>query len=79
MRCISYHRVSTNDQDPQLAREELRSAAARLGMELVEEIEETGSGARNAASRFAALCLRIRPDDDSQLIALYSQLSVETA
>ncbi len=46
MRCLTYHRCSTNDQDPQLAREELRAAASRLG-ELVEEIEETGSGARN--------------------------------
>src|SRR5712692_2913228 len=47
MKCATYHRVSTTDQNPTLAREELRSAAGRLGMELVEEIEETGSGARN--------------------------------
>jgi len=47
MRCLTYHRVSTTDQNPTLAREELRSAASRFGMELVEEIEETGSGARN--------------------------------
>jgi DNA invertase Pin-like site-specific DNA recombinase len=47
MKCATYHRVSTTDQNPTLAREELRSAATRLGMELVEEIEETGSGARN--------------------------------
>src|SRR5712692_2565892 len=47
MRCLTYHRVSTTDQNPTLAREELRAAAARLGMELAEEIEEAGSGARN--------------------------------
>jgi len=47
MKCATYHRVSTTDQNPTLAREELRSAASRLGMELIEEIEETGSGARN--------------------------------
>ncbi len=29
LRCATYHRVSTTDQDPALAREELRSAAAR--------------------------------------------------
>jgi DNA invertase Pin-like site-specific DNA recombinase len=42
-----YHRVSTLDQDPTLAREELRSAAAARGMEVVLDVEETGSGARN--------------------------------
>jgi len=47
MRCLTYHRVSTTDQNPALAGEELRAAAARLRMDLVEVIEETGSGARN--------------------------------
>lgn len=42
-----YHRVSTMDQNPALAREELRAAAARLGGEVVMLIEEKGSGARN--------------------------------
>jgi DNA invertase Pin-like site-specific DNA recombinase len=45
-RIASYHRVSTLDQNPKLARTELRAAAARLG-ELVMEVEEVGSGARN--------------------------------
>jgi DNA invertase Pin-like site-specific DNA recombinase len=47
LRAAVYHRVSTLDQNPALARDELRTAAARLGAELVLDIEETGSGARN--------------------------------
>jgi putative DNA-invertase from lambdoid prophage Rac len=39
--------VSTIDQHPENAREELRRAVALRGLELVEEIEETGSGAKN--------------------------------
>src|SRR5690242_9886511 len=42
-----YHRVSTLGQDPTLARDELHAAAARLGGEVVLDLEETGSGARN--------------------------------
>lgn len=42
-----YHRCSTLDQDPELARHELRAAAAARGLNVVMEIEETGSGARN--------------------------------
>lgn len=47
-RAATYHRVSTVDQDPTLAREQLRQAAARLELELLpeREIEETGSGAK---------------------------------
>jgi len=45
-RIASYHRVSTLDQNPKLARTELRQAAGRLG-KLVMEVEEVGSGARN--------------------------------
>jgi putative DNA-invertase from lambdoid prophage Rac len=44
---VTYHRVSTIDQDPALARDELRGAAAALRLRLVGEVEETGSGARN--------------------------------
>lgn len=44
---VTYHRVSTADQRPELARDELRAAAAARGLEVLEEIEETGSGARN--------------------------------
>lgn len=47
LRVATYHRVSTFDQDPALARGELSVAAARLGGEVVLAIEETGSGARN--------------------------------
>lgn len=45
--CALYHRVSTADQDSELARDELREAAARLGYEVALEVEETGSGAQN--------------------------------
>lgn len=45
-RIATYHRVSTLDQNPRLARQELRQAASRLG-KLVMEVEEVGSGARN--------------------------------
>ena len=47
MKIATYHRVSTLNQNPTLAREELRSSAARLGGEIALAIEETGSGARN--------------------------------
>jgi DNA invertase Pin-like site-specific DNA recombinase len=46
MKIATYHRCSTLDQDPALARDELRAAAARLGT-IALQIEETGSGARN--------------------------------
>jgi putative DNA-invertase from lambdoid prophage Rac len=46
LRIATYHRVSTLDQNPALARDELRAAAVRLG-ELVLKVEEKGSGARN--------------------------------
>jgi putative DNA-invertase from lambdoid prophage Rac len=42
-----YHRVSTLDQNPTLAREQLRQAAAARGFEVVMDVEETGSGANN--------------------------------
>jgi DNA invertase Pin-like site-specific DNA recombinase len=45
--CALYHRVSTVDQNPELAREELRAAAARLGYAVALELAETGSGAAN--------------------------------
>ena len=47
MRAALYHRVSTGDQNPELARGELRQAAKHRGYEVALEIEETGSGARN--------------------------------
>jgi DNA invertase Pin-like site-specific DNA recombinase len=42
-----YHRASSVDQDPGLARHELRAAARARGLEVVLEVEEQGSGARN--------------------------------
>ena len=42
-----YHRVSTRDQDPTLARVELRRGAEARGFQVVLDLEETGSGARN--------------------------------
>jgi putative DNA-invertase from lambdoid prophage Rac len=46
-RAVTYHRVSTLDQDPTLARAELERAATGRGLELVAAVEETGSGALN--------------------------------
>src|SRR5262249_52621141 len=42
-----YHRVSTVDQNPQLARRELRAAARRMGLRVVLDVRETGKGANN--------------------------------
>ena len=47
VRAALYHRVSTLDQDPTTARQELRTAASARGMTIEMEVEETGSGARN--------------------------------
>jgi putative DNA-invertase from lambdoid prophage Rac len=47
MRAATYHRVSTLDQDPELARGELRTAATARRFEIVMTEEETGSGAKN--------------------------------
>lgn len=44
---VAYHRVSTRDQDPTLARGELEAAARQRGYDPVFYVEETGSGARN--------------------------------
>jgi putative DNA-invertase from lambdoid prophage Rac len=46
MRVALYHRVSTIDQRPELARRELRAAARTRGARVVLSLEETGSGAR---------------------------------
>lgn len=46
-RAALYHRVSTLDQNPTLARADLRAAAKRLGYRVVLDVEETGSGAQN--------------------------------
>lgn len=47
LRAALYHRVSTVDQNPETARDELRAAAGRHDFDVRLEIEETGSGANN--------------------------------
>lgn len=47
MRCVTYHRTSTSEQDPTTARDDLRRAAAQRGYTIVAEEEETGSGVLN--------------------------------
>jgi DNA invertase Pin-like site-specific DNA recombinase len=47
LRFAVYHRVSTPDQNPGLARDELHEAVVRFGGEVSLDVEETGSGARN--------------------------------
>ncbi len=44
LRAALYHRVSTREQNPRLARAELRAAAATRGLRVVLEVEETASG-----------------------------------
>src|SRR3982074_777025 len=46
LRVATYHRVSTFDQNPALAREELRAAAKGLGGGVVLPVAETGPGPR---------------------------------
>ena len=46
-RAALYHRGSTLDQNPTLARSELPAAAKRFGYRVVLDVEETGSGAQN--------------------------------
>lgn len=47
LRAVLYHRVSSRDQDSQLARLELHAAARARSLKVASLIEETGSGARN--------------------------------
>ena len=47
MRAALYHRVSTTDQRPEAARDELRQAATHRQWPVVLEVEETGSGMLN--------------------------------
>lgn len=44
LRAALYHRVSTREQNPRLARAELRAAAATRGLRVVLDVEETASG-----------------------------------
>ena len=44
LRAALYHRVSTREQNPRLARAELRAAAAARGLRVVLEVEEPASG-----------------------------------
>lgn len=50
-----YHRVSTLDQDPDLARGDLRRAAEARGFSVAHEVNETGSGANNDRPGLAAV------------------------
>jgi putative DNA-invertase from lambdoid prophage Rac len=45
--CALYHRVSSRDQNPALARRELRQAARARDLRIALDVEETGSGAWN--------------------------------
>jgi putative DNA-invertase from lambdoid prophage Rac len=47
LRVALYHRVSTLDQNPALARDELHAAALQRGGVVALDVEETGSGAKN--------------------------------
>jgi DNA invertase Pin-like site-specific DNA recombinase len=47
VRVVLYHRVSTLEQDPELAQRELRAAAKARRYQVVEDLRETGSGASN--------------------------------
>lgn len=65
MKAITYHRVSTTDQRPELARGELRGYCARHGWQIVEEIEESASArssARPGLQRVLELARRRRCD-----------------
>lgn len=44
LRVALYHRVSTREQNPRLARAELRAAAATRGLRVVLDVEEIASG-----------------------------------
>jgi DNA invertase Pin-like site-specific DNA recombinase len=44
LRAALYHRVSRREQNPRLARAELRAAAVARGLRIVLEVEETASG-----------------------------------
>jgi putative DNA-invertase from lambdoid prophage Rac len=46
-RAVTYHRVSTVDQNPELARDELELFAQVRRLEVVARFEETASGARS--------------------------------
>jgi DNA invertase Pin-like site-specific DNA recombinase len=48
LRAALYHRVSTREQNPRLARRELRAAARARGLRIVLEVEELASGRGSA-------------------------------
>lgn len=52
---VTYHRVSTRDQNPELASAELRHAAELRGLELRAQVVEQGSGRRNDRPGLAAV------------------------
>jgi len=64
-----YHRVSTLDQDPTLAREELRAAAQARGLRVALDVEETGSGARADRPGLARIMAAARRSEIAVLLA----------
>jgi len=68
MRAALYHRVSTADQNTTNARLELRAAAAARGLEVVLDIEETGSGARNDRPGLQRLMAVVRRHQVDQVL-----------
>jgi hypothetical protein len=59
-RAVTYNRVSTTDQDPTLARVELRAACEGRDLELVREIEEVCSGAETRRPGLIAVLELVR-------------------
>lgn len=51
LRAALYHRVSTREQNPGLARGELRAAAAVRGLRVVLDVEEIASGRGSVVTR----------------------------
>ena len=60
MKAILYHRVSTVDQDADLAHDQLYAAAAQRGMEVASYLREVGSGARNDRPGLQRVMQRVR-------------------
>jgi DNA invertase Pin-like site-specific DNA recombinase len=60
--------VSTVDQHPENAREELRRAVALRGCDLVEQIEETGSGRKNDRPGLRRVLELVRQGEVEQVI-----------
>lgn len=60
MKAILYHRVSTAEQDPELARAQLYAAAEQRGLDVLSYIREVGSGARGDRPGLQRVMQRVR-------------------